>query len=98
MVTELIADRFLIFAREIEHRRVKVDTDDLALRADNLSDDITRFAAPRSQIEHCLARVDVSRWIAASIVFVDNLLRDDSKQTIVVTYGQAKTLLEFLSG
>jgi hypothetical protein len=50
MITELIADRFLILAREVEHRRVEVDTDDHALRADNLSYDIAGFAAAGAEI------------------------------------------------
>jgi hypothetical protein len=50
MVTELIANRFLIFAREIEHWRIEVDADDFAFGADNLRHDIAGFAAARAEI------------------------------------------------
>src|SRR5688500_17142988 len=98
MITELVADRLLILAREIKHRRGKIDTDDLPLRADKLSDDIAGFATAGAEIQNRFACADIARWIAAAIVFVDDFLRNDFKQTLVVTHGQAKTLLDVLSG
>ena len=77
MITEFFANGFLIFARKLQHRRIEVDADHFALRADDLRHDVAGFAAPRSEIEDRFAGFDVARWIAATVILFADLVGND---------------------
>ena len=95
VIAELIADGFLILARQIEHRRIEVDADHFALSAGDLRDDIAGFAAARSEIENGFACTNVARWIAAAVIFFDDLFGNDFEKRLVVAHRQAETSFDF---
>ena len=76
VITEPVADRLLVFARQLQHRRIEIDADHFALGADDLGDDVASLAAAGAQIENRLAFVNITRRIAAAVVFLDDFVRE----------------------
>src|SRR3970282_1875616 len=80
MKAKLFADGLLMFARQLEHRRIEVHADHLALGADDLCTDVQGLAAARAEIENGFSFMDVPRRIAAAVILFKDLSRDNLQQ------------------
>ena len=69
MKTERGAYGLLVFSRQLQHRRIEVNADNLAFGANNLGNEVTGLAAARPQVEDCFASTDVARRVAAAVIF-----------------------------
>src|SRR5262245_18638773 len=54
VIAQLVADGFLVFARQLKHRRIEIDADHFAAAADDLGHDVTGLAAAGAQIQNRL--------------------------------------------
>ncbi len=96
VIAELVAHGLLVFARQLQHRRIEIDADDFARGADDLANKVTGLAAPGAKIEDGLAGTNETRRIAAAVIFCDDFVRDDLEQCLVVAHRQAQTSFDFL--
>ena len=72
-----VASHFLsVLSSQSQHFCVAVDSNHSTFRTNNLSHDVTQLAGAGSKIEHGIALVDIDAGIAATVVFIDHLLRN----------------------
>ena len=85
----------LVLARQREHVVIHVHPDDPPLWPDQLRRQVTDLAAAAAEIEHDIARLHVTRRVAAAVIPGDNLLRQRRQQTGVIVHRTAQRLLRF---
>src|SRR5262249_35601534 len=90
VITDLVADLFPVLVGEREHLCVGVDTDHAPARTGDLSGDKTDLAASRTEIERDVAFSHESRRIAAAVIAVYDLLRNDAQIFRIVGHGTAQ--------
>src|SRR5580704_18306870 len=79
--------------RERQHLGVHVDTDDASRRTNNLSRDKTRLASAAAEIQNPVARLQVWRRIAASVVALDHFARYRFEIAWIVAHRAAQRVL-----
>ena len=76
-VADGLGDDGSVGAGKIQHLVRHVDADNAALGPHDLGGDEADLAAARAEVEHDVALAHVAGWVAAAVVAVKHLLRDD---------------------
>ena len=77
---------------------VAIDSDDASHRADYLAGNKTNLAATTAQIEHGVPWLNETTGIAASIVTVEHILRDNAQVFGIIGHRATQSRLQRLSG
>jgi hypothetical protein len=80
-------------ARQREHLGVDVDTDHAPRSADDLRCDEAGLATSAAEIQNRVTRLQIGRWIAASVIPLDHFIRYYVEIAWVVANGAAERVL-----
>src|SRR5260370_5631524 len=96
-MADTLTDACLIFPGQRQHLIVRIDADNLALRANNLRGDVADLAGARTQIEDDIAFADKCRRVSASIVALFDFIRYDAEVLLVILDRTTKARLATMS-
>ena len=86
-VAQSLGDDRRVASRHFQHGVGHVHADDPAPGPDDLRGDETDFSGATAQVEHGLAGSEVTAGVAAAIVLLNDLVRDDFQKTLIVIHS-----------